>query len=138
MTFADGHSLVVNVNEPPDNFEKPVISTDKRTVAFAEDVFLDANDQVPAVVFLYCDGNMVALKGPDGKPVDFECFNRGASLDWALRDQGQRLYLACGFEHGQTHEYRNLFDPTNGKLLGTVRVDNGTGKPPVDSPDWAK
>jgi hypothetical protein len=46
--------------------------------------------------------------------------------------------MACGFEHGQAQEYRNLFDLTNGKLLGTVRVDNDAGKPPADAPAWAK
>jgi SAM-dependent methyltransferase len=138
VTFADGHRLVVRVDESQDNFEKPVISRDRRTVAFAEEIFLDSDYQVPALVFVYRDGKKVRLKGPDGKPDELECFNGGVSLNWALLDRGRRLYLDCGFEHGRTHEYRNLFDLTNGRLLETVQVDDDTGRPPANAPDWAR
>jgi hypothetical protein len=36
------------------------------------------------------------------------------------------------------YEQRTLFDLSTGRMIGTVTVDNDTGKPPADAPAWAK
>jgi hypothetical protein len=128
---------MAHVDDPAENFNDPVISEDRRSVAFSEEMVVDASYQVPGLVFVYRDGKAADLKGPDGNPHG-ECFDGGGSQSWAFVAAGRQFTLACAFEHGLPHEYRSLFDLATGKLIGQVPIDDDAGKPPRNAPDWAK
>jgi hypothetical protein len=46
--------------------------------------------------------------------------------------------VACGFPHGQPHEYRNLYDLDTGKCLERVDVSDETNQPPPNAPAWTR
>ncbi len=80
ITLKGGSSRVVHVDNPRDNFLTPVISEDRRTVAFSKDVYMDASYQMPAFVFAYRVEKSIGFDAADGKPGG-ECFKGGVALD---------------------------------------------------------
>jgi len=136
INFTNGQNVVVRVDNPEDNCETPDISQDRRSLLYVEDAFIDASYQVPASVSVYRDGKRVEFRDAEGKPSG-ECFS-GAPLGWSFVASGQQFFISCAFEHGVPYEQRTLFDLSTGRMIGTVKVDNDTGKPPADAPAWAK
>ena len=140
IVFKGGKSLLVPMRDDDAvGFDAPTISTDRRTVAWTENLQVAANHADAAFAYVYRDGRQVQMLGRDGKPVYIGgCPNGGATSDWHILAGGRQLYEACAFPHGEPFEYRSLYDLDTGKLLGSVAIDNDTGEPPTNAPAWAK
>ena len=114
--------------DPNTETDAPVVSEDRRSVAWSILRYVDAGYRIPADVEAY----------RDGKPVpNLQC-GGGVTLGFQFVDRGRQIALDCSFPHGVPDEHRVLIDMDTGKTLASLDVDNETGKLSPNAPAWAR
>ena len=91
ITLDDGGVLVFPKDEGIPSLDPPQISKDHRSVAWAEEDYLDANYTDPVGILVWRDGK---LFGPD-------C-GGGAPFSWGFVGTGAKIRVDCSFPHGES------------------------------------
>jgi len=127
ILYDNGRTQTVRT-DPDTETAAPVVSKDRRSVAWSILRYVDASYRIPADVEAY----------RDGKPVpNLQC-GGGVTLGFQFIDRGRQIALDCSFPHGVPDEHRVLIDMDTGKTLASLDVDNETGKLSPNAPAWAR
>lgn len=129
ITYRDGRTLLVKKNQQADAFDQLSISADRESVGWSISERVDASYPVDADFEVYRDGK--PMPGIDDS-------GTGIVQSWSFWAGGKQIVLCSAFPHGLPSAHLDLYDVATGKHLGTVDVDDNTGKVPANAPAWAK